>query len=119
MAGKLTTHVLDTAQGKPAAGLVVELWKIELSQNAKLIKTMKTNADGRTDAALLDEDEIARGTYELRFTMGEYFSAQSYELPDPLFLNIVPIRFSIADTNEHYHVPLLCSPWSYSTYKGS
>lgn len=119
MTGKLTTHILDTAQGKPAAGVTVELFQISLSQNAKLIKTLTTNTDGRTDQPLLTSDEMEKGTYELRFAMGGYFTTQSDNLPDPLFLNIVPIRFSIAGTSEHYHIPLLCSPWSYSTYKGS
>ena len=119
MAGKLTTHILDTAQGKPAAGVTVELWQISLAQNATLIETRVTNADGRTDQPLLADDKMTKGTYELRFAMGGYFSEQSANLPDPLFLNIVPIRFSIAEVDEHYHIPLLCSPWSYSTYKGS
>ena len=119
MTGKLTTHVLDTAQGKPGAGITIELFQISLSQNAKLIKTLTTNADGRTDQPLLEASEMAKGTYELRFAMGDYFTKQSDTLPDPLFLNIIPIRFSIADTDKHYHIPLLCSPWSYSTYKGS
>ena len=119
MAGKLTTHVLDTAQGKPGAGITVELFQISLSQNAKLLKTLTTNTDGRTDQPLLNSDEMQEGTYELRFAMGDYFTKQSNALPDPLFLNIIPIRFSIADTDKHYHIPLLCSPWSYSTYRGS
>lgn len=119
MTGKLTTHILDTAQGEPATGVTVELFQISLSQNAKLIKTLTTNADGRTAQPLLTSNEIAKGTYELRFAMGNYFTQQSATLPDPIFLNIIPIRFSIADTSKHYHIPLLCSPWSYSTYRGS
>ncbi|PZO12532.1 MAG: hydroxyisourate hydrolase [Leptolyngbya foveolarum] len=119
MTGKLTTHILDTAQGQPAANVTVELFQISLSQNAKLIKTLTTNADGRTDQPLLTSKEMEKGTYELRFAMGGYFAKQLDKLPDPLFLNIIPIRFSIADTSKHYHIPLLCSPWSYSTYRGS
>ena len=114
MAGKLTTHVLDTAQGCPAAGLTIELW-----QAKTLLKTVTTNADGRTDTPLLTDDELTVGVYELRFAVGDYFKQQSGDLPNPLFLDTVPIRFGIADATAHYHVPLLCSPWSYSTYRGS
>lgn len=116
MAGKLTTHILDTAQGQPAADVIVELFQISLSQNAKLIKTLTTHADGHTDQPLLTSGEMKKGTYELRFAMGGYFAKQSETLPDPLFLNIIPIRFSIADISKHYHIPLICSPWSYSTF---
>lgn len=114
MAGKLTTHVLDTAQGRPAAGLIIELWQAD-----RLLKTVTTNADGRTDAPLLRDNELTVGVYELRFAVGDYFKQQSGDLPEPLFLDNVPIRFGIADATAHYHVPLLCSPWSYSTYRGS
>ncbi len=114
MVGKLTTHVLDTAQGCPAAGLTIELWHGDC-----LLKTVITNADGRTDAPLLANDALTVGRYELRFAVGDYFKQQSSDLPDPPFLDIVPIQFGIADAMTHYHVPLLCSPWSYSTYRGS
>ena len=114
MAGKLTTHVLDTAQGCPAAGLTIELW-----QGERLLKTVTTNTDGRTDAPLLIDNELTVGVYELRFAVGDYFKKQSNNLPEPLFLDQVPIQFGIADAAAHYHVPLLCSPWSYSTYRGS
>ena len=114
MAGKLTTHVLDTAQGCPATGLSIELW-----QAKNLLKTTTTNADGRTDTPLLVDDELVAGIYELRFAVGDYFKKHFSHLPDPPFLDHVPVQFGIADTTAHYHVPLLCSPWSYSTYRGS
>ncbi len=116
MAGKLTTHVLDTAQGSPAAGMTIELWQMA---GDRLLKTVITNSDGRTDAPLLSAPDFAVGIYELRFEVGSYFSAHLSDLPNPPFLGIVPIRFGIADPSIHYHVPLLCSPWSYSTYRGS
>jgi 5-hydroxyisourate hydrolase len=119
MSGKLTTHVLDTAHGLPAAGLSIELWSIDAASDQKtLIKTIQTNQDGRTDAPLLANGELKPQTYELVFHVGEYFK-QHDELPQPLFLDRVPIRFGVADPNTHYHVPLLASPWSYSTYRGS
>ncbi|MGF1536760.1 MAG: hydroxyisourate hydrolase [Elainellaceae cyanobacterium] len=116
--GKLTTHVLDTAHGCPAAGLRLELWRITPEGDTHLL-TQTTNADGRTDVPLLTEGAIASGEYELRFWVGDYFAARGLALPDPPFLSLVPIRFGIADVNAHYHVPLLVSPWSYSTYRGS
>ena len=118
MTGKLTTHVLDTANGCPAAQLSIELWQMD-SPQASHLKTVTTNADGRTEAPLLAESDFVTGTYELRFAVGAYFAAKVSDLPDPPFLDLVPIRFGIADTSAHYHVPLLCSPWSYSTYRGS
>ena len=121
--GKLTTHVLDTAFGCPASQLKIELWQINPpiagTLTSTLIKTVITDADGRTPSPLLADSAFAVGTYELRFDVGAYFSAKISDLPDPPFLDIVPIRFSIADPSAHYHVPLLCSPWSYSTYRGS
>lgn len=120
MAGKLTTHVLDTMQGKPAAGLSIELWSIDGTVGDRtLIKTMMTNADGRTDHPLLMDDELVTGVYELVFAVGDYFAQLTPALPDPPFLNRVPIQFGIADPSAHYHVPLLTSPWAYSTYRGS
>lgn len=120
MSGKLTTHVLDTAQGRPAAYLLIELWWInpELGERIHL-KTACTNTDGRTNQPLLMEGELKVGIYELVFAVGEYFKTQFDNLPEPLFLDQVPIRFGIADANANYHVPLLVSPWSYSTYRGS
>jgi 5-hydroxyisourate hydrolase len=116
--GKLSTHVLDTATGQPAADLRIELWAMR-DDGEKLIKTVRTNADGRTDQPLLDAASIEVGTYELLFFVGEYFAAQGAALPDPRFLDIVPVRFGIADAAANYHVPLLVSPWAYSTYRGS
>ncbi|MEB3230416.1 MAG: hydroxyisourate hydrolase [Leptolyngbyaceae bacterium] len=123
MSGKLTTHVLDTANGCPAAGLTIELWRIHPSSDSappsSLVKTVTTNTDGRTNEPLLDSNSFAIGTYELRFAVGDYFRQQHPQLPTPLFLDWVPIRFGMADATSHYHVPLLCSPWAYSTYRGS
>ena len=117
MTGYLTTHVLDTANGCPAAGLRITLWRMDDAPT--LLKQVTTNADGRTDAPLLPTGEFAPGTYELRFEVGDYFRTQAVNLPEPMFLDVVPLRFGIADAEAHYHVPLLCSPWSYSTYRGS
>ncbi|MCU0551283.1 MAG: hydroxyisourate hydrolase [Leptolyngbya sp. Prado105] len=116
--GKLTTHVLDTAHGCPAANLNIELWAIEQDQRT-LLKTISTNSDGRTDSPMLNESEIKVGIYELVFSIGDYFAETSSNLVEPAFLDRVPIRFGIADAAAHYHVPLLASPWSYSTYRGS
>ncbi len=117
MAGKLTTHILDTAHGRPAAGVTVEVWRIEAEARHR-IRITQTNGDGRTDEPLLAGESFQVGTYELSFAIGSYF-ANSPDLPQPPFLDIVPIRFGIADPEGHYHVPLLVSPWSYSTYRGS
>jgi 5-hydroxyisourate hydrolase len=116
--GKLSTHVLDTAHGQPAADVRIELWKLR-ADGEHLIKTVRTNADGRTDAPLLDSTSIQAGSYELLFFIGEYFAARGLVQSDPRFLDIIPIRFGIADASANYHVPLLVSPWSYSTYRGS
>jgi len=117
MAGYLTTHVLDTAQGRPAAGLTVELYRIE-GDSRSLIRAVQTNADGRTDTPILPEEEFAAGVYELVFHAGDYLDAR-FSPPDaPRFLDEVPIRFGLAEEN-HYHVPLLISPFGYSTYRGS
>jgi 5-hydroxyisourate hydrolase len=116
--GKLSTHVLDTAHGKPAADLRIELW-LMAADGEQLLKTVRTNADGRTDQPLLDANSIAVGTYELLFHVGDYFAVAGIVLPEPRFLDVVPIRFGIADAGANYHVPLLVSPWSYSTYRGS
>ncbi len=118
MAGKLTTHVLDTAQGCPAVGMTVELWRVTPS-GAEALVTTQTNGDGRTDGPLLVGESLVVGTYELRFDVASYFAQQPLTLPDPPFLGWVPLRFSLADTTAHYHVPLLVSPWAYSTYRGS
>lgn len=118
--GKLSTHVLDTVRGCPAANVVIELWSIDQSNRSRsLIKTVTTNGDGRTDAPLLVDAEVVVGIYELVFNVGDYFARYSDLLPDPLFLNQIPVQFGVADPTAHYHVPLLVSPWSYSTYRGS
>ena len=120
MPGRLTTHVLDTAQGKPAASMAIELWRLgPQSGDRKLLKTIRTNADGRTDVPLLSEGELEAGVYELVFAVGDYFAGQPVATTKPPFLDRVPVRFGIADPDAHYHVPLLVSPWAYSTYRGS
>ncbi|HET9762422.1 MAG TPA: hydroxyisourate hydrolase [Casimicrobiaceae bacterium] len=116
--GKLTTHVLDTANGRPAAGMRIEFGRLE-STGVRLLATIVTNAEGRTDTPLLAGDAMRAGVYELTFHVGEYFRQAGGTLAEPLFLDRVPLRFGIADAGAHYHVPLLCSPWSYSTYRGS
>jgi 5-hydroxyisourate hydrolase len=107
----LTSHVLDTMRGRPAAGMQVELWTIA-NETRTLLKTVRTNADGRTDAPLLAGNQMSAGTYELVFYVGDYFGERK-------FLDRVPVRFVISDPAGKYHVPLLVSPWSYSTYRGS
>lgn len=120
MPGRLTTHVLDTAQGRAAARVAIELWRLSANGNrvAKLC-AVRTNADGRTDAPLLEGGALTAGVYELVFAVGEYFAGQPLATPDPPFLDQVPVRFGVADPAAHYHVPLLVSPWAYSTYRGS
>jgi 5-hydroxyisourate hydrolase len=115
--GRLTTHVLDTAAGRPAAGLKIELYR--LADRPELVKTVTTNADGRVDGPLLEGADLATGSYELVFHAGDYLRRSGASLPDPLFLDVIPIRFGIAAPSEHYHVPLLISPYGYSTYRGS
>ncbi|HSK99259.1 MAG TPA: hydroxyisourate hydrolase [Rubrobacteraceae bacterium] len=117
MTGRLTTHALDTARGRPAADLSVELFRIE-GETRRSLTSASTNADGRTDAPLLEGDELESGTYEIFFGVGEYF-AGTEDVADPPFLDRVPIRFSVAEPSAHYHVPLLVSPWAYTTYRGS
>jgi 5-hydroxyisourate hydrolase len=110
MPGKLTTHVIDTARGLPASGIRVELHRIE-SSTLTFISCATTSPKGRTDQPLLEGDAMTSGVYELHFHLGDYFKEG--------FLEIVPVRFRITNAAEHYHVPLLCSPWSYGTYRGS
>ncbi len=107
MNGKLSTHILDTRAGKPAAGV-----KIELLFGGKALSTHTTNADGRTDQPLVAPGSLQKGEYELRFHIGAYFKEKT-------FLDVVPVRFTVADPSQNFHVPLLCSPWSYTTYRGS
>ncbi|MDM8168674.1 hydroxyisourate hydrolase [Roseovarius sp.] len=117
MAGYLTTHVLDTARGRPAAGMTVELYRIE-GEKRSLVRALQTNADGRTDEPILPEAEFETGTYELVFHAGDYIDARFSPPESPRFLDEVPIRFGMAE-EVHYHVPLLVSPFGYSTYRGS
>jgi 5-hydroxyisourate hydrolase len=114
MKGKLSTHVLDTSRGRPAAGVSIGVWRWELGKRY-LVKTAVTNADGRTDEPLLIGAELQPGEYDLVFQVGPYFGTT----PEESFLNEIPIRFRVLSSNETYHVPLLVSPWAYSTYRGS
>jgi 5-hydroxyisourate hydrolase len=116
--GKLSTHVLDVTQGKPGAGVLVELYAVEATQRTLVCSTV-TNADGRCDAPLLQGESMRAGQYELVFGAGDYFAAQGMALPEPRFIDRVIIAFGIADPAQNYHVPLVVSPWSYSTYRGS
>ena len=116
--GRLTTHVLDLMAGTPARGLAIELWRLDGAAPENL-KSVTTNDDGRVDAPLLEGAECAAGIYELRFMAGDYLKGKDGSLPEPPFLDVVPIRFGIADTERHYHVPLLLSAFGYSTYRGS
>ena len=118
MAGFLTTHVLDTARGCPAAGLKITLYRIDGAERV-LLAEVQTNADGRTDSPILPQDRFAPGVYELVFAAGDYLRASGQAGAAPLFLDTVPIRFGMAEGNSHYHVPLLLSPFGYSTYRGS
>lgn len=117
--GRLTTHVLDTAAGRPAADLRIELWAVLTDGGRDLVREAMTNQDGRIDGPLLSGAAFFVGTYELVFYAGDYLRAAGHALADPAFLDIVPIRFGIADATAHYHVPLLISPYGYSTYRGS
>ena len=114
----LSTHVLDTMHGSPAVGMAVELYATQGAATT-LIKRFVTNADGRSDGLLLDATSLQVGTYRLTFDVAGYFKTQGVALPEPNFLNRVSLDFGIADIQQHYHVPLLVSPWSYSTYRGS
>jgi 5-hydroxyisourate hydrolase len=116
--GRLSTHVLDTSRGRPAAGVEIRVCLLE-NGAARYLKTAVTNRDGRTDAPLLSGDALLAGRYELVFAAGAYFRAQGENLPDPPFLDEVVIRFGLADPQRDYHVPLLISPYGYSTYRGS
>ena len=110
MSGRLTTHVLDTARGRPASGVAVELSRLD-GDDREVLRRITTNADGRSDEPLLAGDELSAGEYELVFGVGDYFETGLFDR--------VPVRFLVADADAHYHVPLLVSPWSYSTYRGS
>lgn len=116
--GRLSTHVLDTQSGKPAAGVDIELCEIAAGR-ARVIVRATTNADGRTDRPLIGDQPVPVAEYELRFDAGSYFAGRGIAAADPPFLGVVPVRFSVAEPEGHYHVPLLVTPWSYSTYRGS
>ena len=116
--GRLTTHVLDVAAGTPARGMAIELLRLE-GDSRHPVARFETNADGRCDAPLLAERDMRVGVWELAFHVAEYYRARGVALPSPAFLDVVSVRFGIASAAEHYHVPLLVSPWSYATYRGS
>lgn len=118
MAGYLTTHVLDTAKGCPAEGIRIALFRVNGTSLEKLAETV-TNSDGRTDVPILPQDKFSTGTYELVFYCGDYLRATKLSDDDPLFLDQIPIRFGMSEAASHYHVPLLLSPYGYSTYRGS
>ncbi len=118
MAG-LTTHVLDVTRGGPARAMRIDLFELARDGGRRPVTTATTNADGRTDAPLIPAGAARVGHFELLFHAGDYFRSTGANLPDPPFLDVVPIRFAVADPTAHYHVPLLVSPWSYSTYRGS
>jgi 5-hydroxyisourate hydrolase len=115
---KLSTHVLDTWQGRPAAGVKVELYALDPG-GPRLIVTAHTNADGRTDRPLLEGDAVKRGRYRLCFHVGDHYRATGAALAEPPFVDVVPVDFGIAEDRGSYHVPLVCTPWAYSTYRGS
>jgi 2-oxo-4-hydroxy-4-carboxy-5-ureidoimidazoline decarboxylase len=116
--GRISTHVLDTHAGLPAIGVAIELYELAGDRYHR-IATAITNADGRTDRPLIGGRPLPIGRYELRFAIGDHYRRRGIEAGDPPFLDIVPLRFSVAEPEGHYHVPLLCTPWSYSTYRGS
>jgi 2-oxo-4-hydroxy-4-carboxy-5-ureidoimidazoline decarboxylase len=117
--GRLSTHVLDTHDGRPAAGVTIELLELSADGTPRVIASATTNRDGRTDDPLIGGRPLPIGRYELRFHIGDYFAHRATLQADPPFLDVVPVRFAIAEPEGHYHVPLLVSPWSYSTYRGS
>lgn len=116
--GRLTTHVLDTALGCPASGIEIRLFRIE-GERLELLTTHRSNADGRCDAPLLDGDNYRSGVYQLQFAAGDYFRSRGVQLSEPAFLDEVLLRFGLDAAQPHHHVPLLLSPYGYSTYRGS
>lgn len=117
--GYLTTHVLDTTRGIAASGVVVELYKLNEDSSRSLLYKIITNEDGRCDKPLLEKENFEVGRYELLFAIGDYFAEQGIEYAEPRFLDEVVVRFGISDKDSHYHIPLLVTPYSYSTYRGS
>ncbi len=116
--GRLTTHVLDAAHGCPGSDIRIELYRVE-GERLELVTTRQTNNDGRCDSPLLEGDDYRSGVYQLQFSAGDYYRARGVTLPEPAFLDVVVLRFGISAEQDHYHVPLLISPYSYSTYRGS
>jgi 5-hydroxyisourate hydrolase len=116
--GRLSTHVLDTANGRPAAGMTIEFME-QVQGQWQLLKTVKTNSDGRADEPLLAAEAMRKGRFRLVFHVADYFRARGAALPEPAFLDVVTVAFGIAEADGKYHVPLLVSPWSYTTYRGS
>jgi len=117
--GSLTTHVLDTATGRPAVDMLIDLWRLGPDGSRTLVKSVRSNCDGRTDEALLAGEAFQRGSYELMFHVGDYLQQLGSATTAPPFFDLVPVRFRIPADGDHYHVPLLLSPWSYTTYRGS
>ena len=117
--GRLSTHVLDTHGGLPGANIPIELWELSRDAPARLLLRTVTNKDGRTDTPLIAGRPVPIGTYELRFAVAGYFKSRGVALADPPFLDVVPIRFAVAEAEGHYHVPLVMTPWGYATYRGS
>ena len=117
--GRLTTHVLNIVAGRPAGQMRIDLYSIPADGSGRLLKSIVTNSDGRCDSPLLEGDALQGGSYELQFHVAEYFTRMKTPQSEPPFLDVVPIRFTVAGAAAHYHVPLLVSPWSYSTYRGS
>lgn len=117
--GRLSTHILDTQAGRPAADVQIELFEMSANGESRLITAVRTNEDGRTDQPLIGGRPVPVGCYELRFHVGAHFARAGVQAADPPFLDVVPVRFSVADPEAHYHVPLLVTPWSYATYRGS
>ena len=117
--GQLTTHVLDTMNGCPAAGMQVTLMRVEAAGNVETLRRLQLDEDGRAGGPLLAGSDFVAGRYRLVLEVGAYFRARGVPLPEPAFLDEVPLDFGISDLQSHYHVPLLCTPWSYSTYRGS
>ena len=117
--GRLSTHVLDAHGGRPASGVAIEFFEVASSGEPHLLSRTITNADGRTDRPLIADQPVPIAQYELRFGIGEYFARQAISVADPPFLGVVPIRFAVAEPEAHYHVPIIVTPWSYSTYRGS
>lgn len=115
--GRLTTHVLDATHGKPGDGIKIQVYRIGAER--KLLKVAETNRDGRVDQPLLEGAELVPGVYEIEFAVGAYYDGMGVKLPDPPFVGDVVLRFGVADAGQHYHVPLLVSPYAYSTYRGS